>query len=367
MPDATLTPRALNRALLARQMLLAREKISPMAAIERLVGMQAQQPQPPFIGLWTRVEGFRREDLLRRLEDRGVVRATLMRATLHMMSARDYLALRTSLQPALSLAMHSILRDRLDGVNREAALAAARKCFEQRPQTFTELREALIGAFPKADERAMGYLVRTHLPLVVVPGEAEWGYGADAPFAGAEAWLGKPMKATESVQALVLRYLAAFGPATAADAQTWSGLPKLQEVFNSLRPKLQVFRDAKKRELFDLPGAPRPPEDASAAVRFLPGFDNLLLSHADRTRIIADEHRPRVITRNLQVLPSFLVDGFVAGTWTATRRKQTATLTISPFARLPAAAKSELAEEAERLVRFIEPNATQFDIALTKA
>jgi winged helix DNA-binding protein len=362
MPDATLTPRALNRALLARQMLLAREKISSVAAIERLAGMQAQQPQPPVIGLWTRLEGFRREDLLRRLADRGVVRATLMRATLHLWSARDYLALRASLQPALSLAMRSILRDRLDGLNTEAMLAAARKCFEEQPRTFTELREALIKAFPKEDERAMGYLVRTHLPLVVVPGEAVWGYGADAPFAAAEAWLGKPLKASQSPQALVLRYLAAFGPATAADAQTWSSLPKLQEVFEALRPKLRVFRDARRRELFDLPDAPRPPEDAPAPVRFLPGFDNLVLSHADRTRIISDEHRPRVVTRNLQVLPSFLVDGFVAGTWTASRRKQAATLTISPFARLPAAAKSELAEEAERLARFLHPDVSQFEI-----
>ncbi len=348
-------------------MLLAREKVSAVAAVERLVGMQAQQPQPPFIGLWTRVEGFRREDLLRRLADRGVVRATLMRATLHLMSARDYLALRASLQPALTSAMRSILRDRLKDLNPEATLATARQCFEEQPRTFTELREALIKAFPKADERAMGYLARTHLPLVVVPGEAEWGYIADAPFAGAEAWLGKPLKANEAAQALVLRYLAAFGPATPADAQTWSALPKLQEVFDALRPKLQVFRDARKRELFDLPDAPRPAEDVPAPIRFLPGFDNLVLSHADRTRIIADEHRPRVITRNLQVLPSFLVDGFVAGTWTTSRRKQTATLTIFPFGRLPAAAKSDLAEEAGRLVRFIEHDASQFEVAWAKA
>ena len=338
-------------------MLLAREAVSPLSAIERLVGLQAQQAQPPFVGLWTRVVGFERAALLRLLQSREIIRATLMRGTLHLMSAADYLALRGALQPGLSAGMRAVLRERVKDLDIPALMALARRCFEERPRTFTELRDVFLEAVPDADERAMGYVVRTHLPLVMVPDASDWGFPADADFAVAESWLGKAPGLEEMADSLVLRYLAAFGPAAAVDVQTWSGLSRIQDVLERLRPQLRTFRDERKRELFDLPDAPRPAEETPAPMRFVPGFDNLVLSHADRTRIIADEHRTRVTTKNLQVLPTFLVDGFVAGTWKTARGKKAATLTLSPFARLPAAAKAQLAEEAKALLRWLEPDA----------
>ncbi|MDR3633273.1 MAG: winged helix DNA-binding domain-containing protein [Isosphaeraceae bacterium] len=366
MKPETLSRRALNRALLARQMLLAREAVTPLRAVERLVGLQAQQAHPPFVGLWTRVAGFERAALSRLLQGRAIVRATLMRGTLHLMSAADYLVLRGPLQPGLSAGMHAVLRERAKDLDIPALVTLARRCFEERPRTFTELRDAFLEVFPGADERAMGYAVRTHLPLVMVPDASAWGFPADADFAVAESWLGKAPGSEEKADSLVLRYLAAFGPAAAADVQTWSGLVGMRDVLERLRPQLQTFRDERKRELFDLPEAPRPAEETPAPVRFVPGFDNLVLSHADRTRIIADEHRTQVTTRNLQVLPTFLVDGFVAGTWKTARGKKTATLTLSPFVRLPAAAKAQLAEEGEALLGWVEPDAERRTMAFER-
>jgi Winged helix DNA-binding domain len=358
----TLTRKALNRALLARQMLLAREEIPAITAIEHLIGLQAQQARPPFVGLWSRISGFEREGLRSLLESRRVIRATLMRCTLHLMSGRDYLAFRPVLQSALSRGMRAVLGDRAKSFPLNALLAEARQLYEERPQTFSDVRAALVEIFPDADERAMGYAVRTHLPLVVVPGEHEWGFRADAEFTLAEAWLGRSPEIDSGLHALVLRYLAAFGPASTTDVQAWSGLTGLAPVLNELRPQLRVCRDERRRELFDLPEATRPHVDTPAPVRFVADFDNLILSHADRTRIIADEHRSVVITKNGQVLPTFLVDGFVAGTWKVSRVRKTATLMVSPFAPLPSAATSELEAEGERLLRFLEPDADQLEI-----
>ncbi|MHC5543269.1 winged helix DNA-binding domain-containing protein, partial [Singulisphaera rosea] len=197
-----------------------------------------------------------------------------------------------------------------------------------------------------------------HLPLVVVPDDSAWGYRADPSFVDAEDWIGRPLATDPSPEPLVLRYLAAFGPASATDVQTWSGLAGLRDVLEGLRPQLRVFRDGR-RDLFDLPDAPRPPEETPAPVRFLPAFDNLILGHAERSRIIAEEHRPRVVTRNLLVLPTFLVDGFVAGTWTSTRSKRETNLTLTPFVPLSEASKAELIAEGESLLHFLAPEAPQ--------
>jgi hypothetical protein len=366
MKPEVLSRRALNRALLARQMLLAREQIDAASAVARLAGMQAQQAQPPFIGLWTRIEGFEPEGLLGPLRRRKIVRATLMRGTLHLMTAVDYLSLRGPLQPALSAGMRSVLRDRAKDLDIPALVAAARRYFAEQPRTFTELRTHLIDLFPTTDARAMGYAVRTHLPLVAAADDSQWGFPTDPKFAEAESWLGQPPDTDEQPDMLVLRYLAAFGPATAADVQTWSALSGVRDVLDRLRPKLQSFRDERKRELFDLPEAPRPSEETPTPARFLPGFDNVILAHDDRSRIIADEHRPVVTTRNLQVLPTFLVDGFVAGTWKTARVKSIATLTISPFKAMPAKAKAELGEEGEQLIRVLEPEAEQQRLVFAK-
>ncbi|HEX8702519.1 MAG TPA: winged helix DNA-binding domain-containing protein [Myxococcaceae bacterium] len=365
MADKLLTRRALSRATLARQMLLAREKTPVLRAIERLVGLQAQLARPPYIGLWSRVEGFQREALTQLVLSRKAVRATAMRGTLHLMSAKDFVALRPALQPMLTKAMHANVGERIQGLELEQMLATARTYLEQEPRTFNALRPLLVKAHPKGDERAMGFAVRTQLPLVQVPTDTKWGYPGTADFTVAETWLGEPMGTDATPHALVLRFLAAFGPASVGDAQTWSGLGGLREVFEALRPGLSTFRDERGRELFDLPKAPRPDEDTAAPVRFLPDYDNLLLAHEDRTRVIADEHR-RALTpsKNLRVLPSFLVDGFVAGTWEVERKKGVAALVLQPFSALSKQVREALAEEGDTLVRFVESDASTFEVRL---
>jgi hypothetical protein len=356
-PD-TLTLGQLNRATLARQLLLERQRLSAVEAVERLCGMQAQEARPPFVGLWTRAGAFRREELCEALLEREIVRGTLMRATLHLLSARDYVALRAALAPAMSQAM-KVVGKRADGLELEKVLPVARELFDERPLTFNEARALLVERFPDVYDRALGYAVRLHLPLVMVPTEDRWAFPSVASFTPAEGWLG-PLSTDGSSEGLVLRYLAAFGPATAADALTWSGLPGLKPVLEGLRPKLRVFKDERGRELFDLPDAPRPDEDVPAPPRFLPEFDNLVLAHADRTRVLADEHRPLVVTKNLRVRATFLWDGFVRGTWEVERKKGSAVLKLTPFEPLPKRAVKELAAEGEGLLRFVEEDADTF-------
>jgi hypothetical protein len=352
VPAETLTLRRLNRATLARQMLLEREKATPVKAINRLGGLQAQEAKHPFAGLWTRVEGFRRESLVKALNDRKVVRASWLRATLHLVSADDYAAGRAALQPVMTGAATAALRGRDDGLDVPEVVATARKLLAKEPRNFTELRDLLLERFPKVNERALGYATRMHLPLVMVPTDTAWAFPAQADFTLADAWLKKKLSTDEDPTPHVRRHLAAFGPATAADVQTWSGLKGVKA----------VLKDEAGRALFDLPDAPRPDEDVPAPVRFLPEFDNLVLAHQDRTRVLADEHRGQVTTKNLRVRATFLVDGVVAGTWTTERKRDAATLTLAPFGKLAKAAQKELTAEGEALLAFLEPDAATFDV-----
>ena len=357
-----LTRDQLSRATLARQMLLAREKITVPRAVERLAGLQAQLARPPFIGLWSRIEGFRAEDLARAVHDRKVVRATLMRGTLHLMTTKDYLELRPALQPLLSEAFVGVLKERATRIDLDQVTKAARTCLDEQPRTFEDLRAVLGKAWPGLDPRALGYAVRMHLPLVQVPTETRWGWPGAACFAAAESWIGKKMGKGGGAAALVLRYLGAFGPASVRDAQTWSGMRSLADAFAALRPKLKVFHDEKGRELFDLPKAPRPPAGTLAPVRFLPDYDNLVLAHADRTRVVPDAHRPRLATKNLQVPATFLVDGFVAGSWRIERARSSAALVLTAFTQLSRKAKSDLTVEGTALLRFAESDAKTAEV-----
>jgi hypothetical protein len=360
----TLSRRRLNRATLARQLLLAREELSVTAAVGRLAGLQAQDPKPPFGGLWTRVTGFHREDLLRALHDRDVVRATMMRGTLHVVTADDYVAWRTPTQAVLAQGAR-VLGSRAEGIDVPALLGTARELLAEGPLTFTELRPLLHAAYPHVDERALGFTVRMYLPLVMVPTEHRWGFPSVARFTPAEGWLGRSPDGGGGPEAMVLRYLAAFGPASVADAQAWSGLPALKEVVQEL--ELERFTDERGRTLYDLPDAPRPDEDTPAPARFLPEFDNLVLAHDDRTRVIADEHRGAVATKNLRIRATFTVDGFVAGTWEVQRKRTAATLVLTPFAPVPAAALDALAGEGKDLLRFTDDDAETHDVRLAPA
>ncbi|MEP7347027.1 MAG: winged helix DNA-binding domain-containing protein, partial [Gemmatimonadaceae bacterium] len=299
---ATMTVRQLNRAFLARQMLLARERRPAVDAIRALMALQAQVPRPPFIGLWTRLTDFDAEELRSALRKRQVVRVTAMRVTLHLMATDDYLAHRGTLQPMLARGAAAILRSRMTDGDVARFNAIGRDFFGKTPATFDTLRNFLTASDPKGDVRATAYGVRCHVPLVQVPTDAVWAYPASADFLLADTYLKrKVVLKAGSLEEIVRRYLAAFGPATPADAQAWSGMQGLRETFEALRPSLVVVRDERRRELFDLPDAPRPTDEIAAPVRFLPEFDNTMLGHDDRTRVVSDEHRRRLATKNLQV------------------------------------------------------------------
>lgn len=366
MADRILRLRELNRATLARQMLLERAALPVPAAIERLVGLQAQLALPPYVGLWTRLRDFRREDLAHLIENREVIKATLMRATLHLFTAEDYLRFRTTLQPVLTGAGNQIAKRFGAEFNLDKLLTAARRYIDEKPRTFAEISEMVAKLMPNIEVGPLRYTVRTHLPLVQVPITNGWSYSNKPAFTLAESWLSRPISPDDNLRELIFRYLAAFGPAAVTDMQTWSGLPKLKDTFAKLKPELQTYRDEGRRELFDLPDVLLPADDVPAPIRFLPEFDNLLLSHSNRTRVIADEHRSKVYLPGLRVAATILVDGFVRGVWKIEKNKTSATLVIDPFDKLTRRDRGALLEEGEQLVRFVEAEAKSFAVRFTE-
>jgi hypothetical protein len=337
-------------------MLLERAPIGAVEAVGRLAGMQAQEPRAPFLGLWSRLHSFRDEDLLVALRAGDLLRGPLLRATLHLVTREDWSAFRAPVQPALTRALRGI-GARAAGLDLDAIAAAARTLLAQEPRTAGELRALLHEAFPDDDERALGYAVRTHVPVVMVATGDRFGFPRDA-----QMRLAEPQQKSEDPLELIRRYLAAFGPASVADAQEWSGLAGLRAAFERLRPALASFTDERGRELFDLPDAPRPDPGTRAPARYLPQFDNLVLAHADRSRLIPDEHRHRIVTKNLRVNATALHDGEVCATWTVARRGKAATLELTPFAPLSQAARLALETEGIALLEANEPSAASFAV-----
>jgi hypothetical protein len=383
MPDPdVLTRRELNRALLARQLLLEPDtERDAVAAVEHLIGMQAQAPFPPYYGLWSRLGGFRPDDLATLISTRNVVRVALMRGTIHLVSARDCLPLRAIMQPVLDRAFRTNHYKRLTGVDLVELAARGRELVDAEPMTFSELGKALAARWPGNPPADLAQGVRALVPLVQVPPRAVWGQAGVARHTSAEAWLsggavgagsaagaggavllggavvpGGAGAAVLDHAALVRRYLAAFGPATVRDIQAWSGLTGLRAVVEELRPALVTFRDEAGAELFDLPDAPRPPGDTPVPVRLVAEFDNLVLSHADRTRIFAGVDMARMYSINGIVPGSVLVDGFVAGLWRLATIRKTATLALELWDGVPD--RRAVTSEAERLLAFAAPGAT---------
>lgn len=364
-----LSRRALNRATLARQLLLERSPLAPLEAVERLVGLQAQEPLNPYTALWSRLEGFRPETLAALLEDRRVVRIALMRSTIHLVSADDCLVLRPLMQPVLDaeLARHREFAPRLRGVDLDPVLAFARLELGKAPLSGTELRARLAGRFPEHDAAALAYACRNFLALVQVPPRGLWGRTSQVRSTTVEAWLRRPLATRPSLDAVVLRYFGAFGPAAVADVATWSRLTGLREVVERLRPRLRSFRDERGRELFDLPDAPRPEPATPAPPRFLPEYDNLLLSHDDRSRFIHGDVRGRFAGVRGRIHGAVLSDGFGSGVWRLDEDSASgrATLVVTPVVRLSKRTQAAITAEGRRLLRLIAGNASEHEVRLT--
>ncbi|MEV8088296.1 winged helix DNA-binding domain-containing protein [Streptomyces nigra] len=342
--DPVLSTRALNRATLARQLLLRRSPLSVPEAVTHLVGLQAQEVKPPYYALAARLDGFTPEALSEPLGDRSLVRMVTMRSTIHLHTADDGLTLRPLVQPAREREI-GYFRKGLVGVDLDRLATLARDLVEDEPRTMKQLREALSAEWPDADPQSLAVAARCRLPLVQITPRGQWGRSAQVSLTTIEHWLGRQAEPAASADDTVLRYLAAFGPASVKDLQTWAGLTRMRPVFERLRPRLATFRDENGVELFDLPDAPRPGPDTPAPPRLLPEFDNLLLSHADRTRLIPPANRGRTWQANTFYCP-LLVDGFLAGVW----RIIGDALVIEPFTDLSRAQRTEVTEEAERVL-----------------
>jgi hypothetical protein len=338
----TLTQRERNRALLARQLLLERAETTLPQALERIGGLQAQYAPSMYIGLWSRLQGFGRADLNRALEDRTVIQGTLMRITIHLVSARDYWPFVVAIRRARRESWMKVRRERPAVSDLEAAAARLRPHLVDGPRRRAEI-DKLIG-------RDLSIGVGLWLDLVRVPPSGTWERRRADLYAAAEEWLGPPNVTAEAgLEHLVRRYLGAFGPASRADIANWAGLPAADLDPALERMRLRRFASESGEELLDLPRAPIPDPETPAPVRFLPVWDATLLVHARRTGILPERYRPLVFnTRTPHSVNTFLVDGVVAGTW----KYEQGRVRLEPFERLDPATRRELDEEAERLAEF---------------
>jgi hypothetical protein len=344
--DAVLTDRVLNRTTLSRQLLLERRPVPPAGVLELLVGLQGQDPELPYVGLWNRIDGFAHDDLTRLMAGRAVVRATLFRGTQHLMLTGDYRWIRPLLQPLLDRMGRSFFTQWTPGVDPAELAAEARRVLGAGTLTRPELGRALEQRWPQHEGVWLARAAQVALPVLHPHPDGTWGRRGPTPFALAEHWLDEPFDHRRDIADLVLRYLAGFGPASVKDMQAWSGLTRLREVFDRLRPRLRTYRSAAGTELFDLPDRTPADPDLPAPVRFLAGFDNITFGYADRSRIVADEHRPYLVAE-----AALTVDGYVRGCWTLRR----GTLTVTLFAPLDDAEETAVRAEADALLRFAEP------------
>ncbi len=359
-----LSRRTLNRTLLARQLLLERVDRPAQEVIEGLVGLQAQEPPDPYVALWTRIDGFDPLSLSGLIEQRGAVRMGHLRGTLHLVTARDALAHYPLVADVMARSWRSSpFAKRLVGVDLQPVLARAREILEERPRTPAELGAVLGLDWPDLDSTSLAYAARFLLPLVQVPPRGLWQKTGRPTNTTAEAWLGHPMAAAPSVDDLVLRYLAAFGPATVSDIRVWSWLTGLREVVERLRPRLWMFRDEAGRELLDVEDGLMSEADVPAPIRFLPQYDNVFLSHDDRSRILSDG----VSVPDLAWRGGVLVDGFVAAAWRIDRERRRAAMTVTLAQPASAGERLAIEAEAERLLEFVAADADAREIRLVEA
>ena len=356
--------RTLNRTLLGRQLLLERAERPAEDVIEHLVGMQAQEPPDPYVGLWSRIEAFDPQELSTLIEERRAVRGSTLRTTLHLMTARDFLTLRPVFQDVLARAWRSspFAKD-LVGVDLDELVDAGRRLVEEQPLTTAQLAKALAARWPDRKPNSLAYASRFLLPMVQVPPRGLWGRKAAPKATTAQVWLGRPLGTSTEPDEAILRYLAAFGPATVADIRIWSWLTGLRAVVERLRPRLRTFRDEDGRELFDVEDGLLVDPDVPAPIRFLPQYDNIFLSHDDRSRILVE----RMTVPDLVWRGGVLIDGFVAAAWRIRREKLDATMTIELVNPVSDAQRHEIEEEATRLLAFVAADAESRDVQLVPA
>ena len=373
MVTRKLDDRALNRALMARQVLLARERRAPLELVRHLVGMQSQIPQNPYTALWSRVDGFDATRASALLAARETVRLSTLRGTIHLHDVDDALLLRAFCQgvhEATPFGERVVFRRQLAGIEPEQLWETGRALLEEAPRTPAALGRALAEQYPGYAPGDLSTAVRYKLSLVQVTPRGEWGRSQAPTLTTVESWLGRPQREPDAVavEALTLRYLAAFGPASVQDMQSWCGVTRLGEVFERLRSRLAVFADATTgRELFDLPDAPRPDPDTPAPPRFLPDYDNVLIGHENRARVLDEEGRLRLFANNNGYRPAVLVDGRVGGAWSLTRPKRKgdpAVLDVELFGRHPAAVRAAVEAEAADLLTFLTPPDSEGDLRL---
>jgi hypothetical protein len=364
-----LTLRELNRAMLARQLLLQRARIGVVPAVERLAALQAQWSPSPYIALWSRLKDFRRQKLWSAIERREVIRARLMRGTLHLVSARDFYAYAVATQDLQRSAWNRLQVGRGVEPKKVASLAIA---FARQPrpkeEVLAHIQERIGGSSLGGPFSWLVWrFVSAHADLVTAPPGGHWEYGGtDAPYVAARHWIahGERPSEKDALEVLVRRCLAAFGPATLADVAKFAGQvpPRVRPTLERIAPTLRTFRDESGRLLYDLPRAPRPDGDLSAPVRFLPRYDELLISYQHRDRVIAPAHRGAVYAKNAIVEAVVMVDGFAAGTWSLVRAKNEALLKVAPFARLAARDRAAIDAEGHLLIEFLAPDATRLGV-----
>ncbi|GIG20150.1 hypothetical protein Cch01nite_08740 [Cellulomonas chitinilytica] len=390
--DPPLTTAELNRALLARQHLLDRADVPVTAMVDHLVGLQAQNAWSPYVGLWSRVSSFSHGDLGGTLLERSTARIAVMRGTIHLVTAPDALLLPALIAPLFrkDLLVNAAHAAALRTLDVDELTARARALVEERPRVTTDLGALLGERWPDVAPATLAYGARGTLPLVQVPPRGVWGRSGATTWTTAWSWLGPQATAAApdvtdpdvlaaELERLVLRYLAAFGPATVADLQAWSGLTGLRPVVDGLGDRVLRFSappppgGVRPRTVVDVPDAPRPAGDVPAPVRFLPDLDNVLLSHADRSRIVSDERRRSLQTRNGVIPGTVLVDGRVGATWVVRRtrlddggrsRRELATLEVTSLDPLDTARRRALEDEGSRFVRFFADDAAEHAVVV---
>lgn len=366
-PQSTLSLRELNRATLTRQLLFERETLGVVEVVERLAGMQAQYSPSPYIGLWTRLLDFRHEQLTEAILSRQIIKASLMRWTLHLASARDYPYFSRAVTESRLAGWKSTGQKR--GID-TVALHKSLMDFISEPRPLDDITEHLAMQVPAPEglsRRDLWYLASSHGGLVHTPPSGTWRYFGKNSYIDSRLWLEglEEPPLDEAMRWLVQRYLAAFGPASRADILQWGGVRRMGMIdaaLQSLGDELTAFKDEKGTVLYDLGGAPRPGGDTPVPPRFLPKWDNLLLAYQDRERVLPARYRKSIIKINGDVLPTFLVDGVVAGTWATTRERDAALLRLEPLEAVAPDTIAALEAEAQDLIRFIELDASIFAV-----